>query len=107
MILRIERDAPPGATSNEARNRANGSGPSIQTNHNAKSIGAACELQGVADRLTVFKRLQRAFDAAGWNYHYLNGDACLAVHRKWQMSQVCPDHRSAFALLKRVGGATE
>lgn len=62
-------------------------------------------LQAVADRMDVFNRLQRAFNAAGWNLHYLDGESCLAVHRRWQMSQVCQDMRAASALLRRIGGA--
>lgn len=70
----------------------------------AESNESTSRLQVVADRMTAFSRLQRAFNSVGWNFHYLDGDACLAVHRKWQMSQVCPDLRSANALLRRVGG---
>lgn len=78
----------------------------LNPNHScdAKSNESTSRLQGVADRMTTFNRLQRAFNSVGWNFHYLDGDACLAVHRKWQMSQVCPDLRSANALLRRVGG---
>jgi hypothetical protein len=76
-----------------------------QCDNNTQSSETATRLQVVAERLDVFTRLQRAFNTVGWNFHYLDGDACLAVHRKWQMSHVCPDLRSANALLRRVGGA--
>jgi hypothetical protein len=66
--------------------------------------GRATPLQAVADRMDNFSRLERGFGAIGWNLFYLDGDACLAVHRKWQVSQVCPDLRAAAALLRRVGG---
>jgi hypothetical protein len=77
-------------------------------NQNTKQTqftGQGNQLQVVAERMDAFNRLQRAFSKVGWNFHYLDGDACLAVHRKWQMSQVCPDLRSANALLRRIGGA--
>lgn len=68
-------------------------------------IGQPDRLQVIADRMDTFKRLERGFSAVGWNLFNLDGDSCVAVHRKWQMSQVCPDLRAAAALLKRVGGA--
>ena len=70
-----------------------------------ESAAQATPLQVVAERMDIFKRLERGFGAIGWNLFYLDGEACLAIHRKWQMSQVCPDLRAAAALLKRVGGA--
>lgn len=69
------------------------------------SNGQATPLQAAAERMDAFKRLERGFDAVGWNLFYLDGDSCVAVHRRWQMSQVCPDLRAAAALLKRVGGS--
>jgi hypothetical protein len=60
--------------------------------------------QVIADRMDDFTRLQMSFNALGWNFHYLDGDSHLAVHRKWQVSQVCPDLRAAQALLRRIGG---
>lgn len=62
-------------------------------------------LQVVADALTRFNRLKAAFDSVGWNLHNLSDGAVLCVHRRWQMHRVCPDLRSAAALLRRIGGA--
>ena len=76
----------------------------MMPNLTSASNGQATPLQAVADRMDAFNRLERSFGAIGWSLFNLDGDACLAVHRKWQMSQVCPDLRAAAALLKRVGG---
>jgi hypothetical protein len=63
------------------------------------------QLQELGEKLDIFTRLERAFSSLGWSLFPLSGDSCLAVHRKWQMSQVCPDYRAASALLRRIGGA--
>lgn len=69
-----------------------------------ESNDQANPIQVAADRMDAFKRLERAFDAVGWNLFYLDGEACLAVERRWQMNKVCPDLRSAASLLKMIGG---
>ena len=61
-------------------------------------------LQEAVERFDHFKRLERGFNAAGWNFHNLAGGAVLCVHRKWGMHQVCHDLRAASALLRRIGG---
>lgn len=77
-----------------------------QTNNtnDQKSTDSKSAIQVLAGRMDTFKRLERAFDAAGWNLFYLDGEACLAVERRWQMNKVCPDLRSAASLLKQIGG---
>lgn len=78
----------------------------LETNNTAsKSIDSKSAIQVLAERMDTFKRLERAFDAAGWNLFYLDGESCLAVERRWQMNKVCPDLRSAASLLKQIGGA--
>lgn len=62
-------------------------------------------LQEAVERFDHFTRLERAFDAVGWNFHNLAEGAVLCVHRKWGMHQVCHDLRAASALLRRIGGA--
>jgi hypothetical protein len=76
-----------------------------QANNQSKSIGAPLNIQGVAWRCEQFDRLHQAFDRLGWNFHYLNGESCIAVHRKWAISHICRDYRDARALLGRIGGA--
>lgn len=63
------------------------------------------QLQELGEKLDIYTRLERAFSNLGWSLFPLSGDSCLAVHRKWQMSQVCPDYRAASALLRRIGGS--
>lgn len=73
--------------------------------NSAESKENRLAFQAIADRSDAFKRLERAFDSVGWNLFYLDGEACLAVERRWQLNKVCPDLRSAAALLKMIGGA--
>jgi hypothetical protein len=67
-------------------------------------IGDRVELQAIADRMDRFKRMQRKFDAHGWNLHPLQDEATFAVHRKWGTTEVCHSLHDAAALLKRIGG---
>ena len=73
--------------------------------HESKSIDDLPHVQAVAERMSVFKRLEQAFDAVGWSLYPLTDESLLAVHRNWQINTVCPDARAAHALLKRIGGA--
>jgi hypothetical protein len=62
------------------------------------------ELLTTIARWDEFKRLAQSFRSIGWDFFYLNGESCMAIHRKWRMSQVCQTYRDAQALLRRVGG---
>lgn len=96
-MITFGQEKSPGADNTEA----------LQTNNTngLKSIEASGPFQAASERMDSFTRLERAFDSIGWNLFYLDGESCVAVHRRWQMSQVCPDLRTANALLRRIGGA--
>jgi hypothetical protein len=72
--------------------------------YETKSSEFSNRLQATTERLDQFKRLEAGFNRAGWSFYPLTDESFLAVHRKWQLSQVCPDVRAAKSLLRRVGG---
>jgi hypothetical protein len=66
---------------------------------------ASHRLHAIAETMAQFQRLERAFDAIGWDFYPLHGKSCLAVHRAWGVSAVCHSLGEAFSLLRRVRGA--
>lgn len=90
------------STKEKAQGACNTLSPEI-TQHTNRTASQS-PLQEAADRFDHFKRLERGFNEAGWNFHNLCDGAVLCVHRKWGMHQVCHDLRAASALLRKIGG---
>lgn len=107
MLIAVNNTAPPGDENNEARTMGvvSGLGSDSDNSKQANDSDLANRIQVIGERLNLFKRLENAFGRVGWSFYPLADDSYLAVHRRWQMSTVCPDLRAAHALLKRVGGA--
>lgn len=105
MLIAAKTKAPPGAKNSEARTMGVVSGLGTNQEEHPNHTDPSERIQVLSDRMAAFKRRETAFNAVGWSLYPLNDESFLAVHRKWQLSTVCPDLRSADALLKRIGGA--
>lgn len=105
MLPCVHSKAPPGPKSGEARiNHHSDSGPSSNDKQHEDHSQSSSRIQVIAERMTAFKRMESAFGKVGWSFYPLTDESFLAVHRRWQMSHVCPDLRAAGALLRRIGG---
>jgi hypothetical protein len=62
-------------------------------------------LQVIAEEMTQFQRVELAFNAMGWDLYLLHGRSCMAVHRAWGVSAVCPTLGNASELLRRIRGS--
>lgn len=52
----------------------------------------------------VFTRLQRAFGRMGWSLYSLDSGALVASNATRGLLSICPDNRTASALLRTLGG---
>lgn len=55
--------------------------------------------------ITLFKRLESQFKAAGLNLYPLDGPSLLATSERLQMYKVLPDMRTAAVYIRQIGGA--